>query len=60
MPNVVVEIRITMNELGQVSVTGPLANRAMVYGMLELAKDAVRDYKASAIVIPAGPLKLVQ
>ncbi len=42
----------------QVSVNGPLALRSLCYGMLEMAKDIVRDFNPEAdrpnIEIPRG------
>ena len=36
------EILITLRDHGQLQVEGALQNRAMAYGMLELAKDAIQ------------------
>ena len=36
------QILITLRDDGQLQVEGALQNRAMAYGMLELAKDAIR------------------
>ena len=46
---------------GRVNVNGPIGNKTLCYGMLEAAKDAIRDYvakNASPIVhAPAEALK---
>jgi hypothetical protein len=40
-----VTLTITMNmQNGQVSVSGPIDNKLMAYGMLASAKDAIYDY----------------
>ena len=46
---------ITMSPSGSVSVTGPIANKAICYGMLEAAKDAIREYveKNKSVIVPA-------
>lgn len=38
---------------GSVSVEGPITNRFLCYGLLESARDAIKDYKPSPI-IPVG------
>ena len=53
MPDVTVTI-VLKGETGQVEVTGPLANRIFMLGLLEEAKDAVLKYKP-----PVGPKILV-
>ena len=50
------KLTITLSPNGQVSVTGPIDNAMLCYGLLEVAKDVVRMHvqkKAeSGIVIP--------
>ena len=50
------KLAITLSPNGQVSVTGPIDNAMLCYGLLEVAKDVVRTHvqkKAeSGIVIP--------
>lgn len=36
---------IGVDQVGRVRVNGPLHDRVTCYGLLEAAKDAVRDYK---------------
>ena len=37
-----IQILITLRDDGQLQVEGALQNRAMAYGMLELARDAIQ------------------
>lgn len=36
---------ISVDHAGNIRVNGPVHNKMMCYGLLEAAKDAVRDYK---------------
>jgi len=52
-----VRVSLTINVMddGKVGVVGPLHDKLVCYGLLEVARDVVRDYKtgaASGIVIP--------
>ena len=51
------EIKITLDEKGQVLVTAPFDNKIICYGLLEVAKDVVRDFKPSPIIKPTGNVK---
>lgn len=44
MPQESPQLLIRINPNGTVTVHGPLGNRVLCYGMLEAARDAVRDY----------------
>ena len=46
-----IQIVITLQDDGQLMVTGPIQNKAMAYGLLELAKDAIR---AQELAKPPG------
>jgi len=48
------EMRILINDAGQVSVTGPIDNKLVCYGLLEVAKECIRDHheKAKTLVQP--------
>ena len=46
------QLVIVLEPGGRVTVAGPIHDRALCYAMLELARDAIRDYKPSAIVAP--------
>ena len=37
-----IQIVVTLEDDGQLTVSGAILNKAMAYGMLELAKDAIR------------------
>ncbi len=37
---------------GEVNVSGPLDNKIFCYGLLEVARDLVTNYKPSAIIKP--------
>ena len=58
-PKLVIEL---MSD-GRINVNGPIANKMLCYGMMELAKDAIREFNAQrkspivpAHVVPvAGP-----
>ena len=41
-----IQIVITLQDDGQLTITGPIQNRVMAYGLLELAKDAIRAHEA--------------
>lgn len=45
----VAEIKITMSDDGHVTVDGAITNKALAYGLLGLARDAIADYHAQAI-----------
>ena len=50
-----IEILITLHDTGQLTITGPIQNKALAYGLLELAKDAIRNAetpKAPDIIVP--------
>lgn len=51
-----VQILIEMDERGQVSVTGPLANKVLCYGILATAADIIREAGQAApkIVAPSN------
>ncbi len=40
---------------GSVNVSGPLTDKILCYGMLEAARDAIRDYKADQRIMAAPP-----
>jgi len=46
------QLIIVMTADGRVNVTGPIVNKGICYQMLELAKDAIRDFKPSQIQAP--------
>lgn len=55
------KIEILINDAGQLQVTGNIENLMIVYGVLEAAKDALREHhqqQAKNIIQPAGGLML--
>jgi len=43
-PKVAMQIVVTMLEDGNVNVSGHINNKAMAYGLLDVAKDVIRTY----------------
>jgi hypothetical protein len=39
-----IQITISMDDNGKISVNGPIENKLVCYGLLESAKDAIRNY----------------
>jgi hypothetical protein len=58
LPKVRAELRIEFMTSGEVFVHGPIDDKMLCYALLEMARDAVKDHKASAIVPPPAGLKL--
>jgi hypothetical protein len=42
-------IQITVDHSGHVSVAGPLENKILMYGLLDLAKEVVAEYNRNAV-----------
>jgi hypothetical protein len=42
------QLVITINDKGEVSVSGPLENKLICYGLLEMAKDIIAAYTEQA------------
>lgn len=49
------ELRIVMNDAGQIGVSGPIENVLVCYGLLELARDAIREHAAAAAARKIAP-----
>jgi len=49
-----VTLTIRMIPGQQPQVTGPLANKILCYGMLEIARDAIKDFKAPEVIPVSG------
>lgn len=47
-----VQILITLHPDGRIDVAGPVQDKLFCYGLIECAKDVIRDYKPAAIVVP--------
>ena len=41
---IVAQLAITMDDAGQINVNGPIENRVLCYGLLEMAKDAIKAH----------------
>lgn len=51
-----IQITITVDDAGHTSINGPIDNKILTYGILEVAKEAVATYhrkKAENLVQPA-------
>lgn len=54
-----VVITVTFTPDGNVNVSGPIENKVLCYGLLEMAKDAIRRYNPNRILQPSSvPLDL--
>ncbi len=42
-----VELKITMDDAGNVGVNGPIENLILVYGLLEIARQSVQKHQES-------------
>ncbi len=54
------QLLITKHANGRVTVEGPLVNRNFCYGLLEEAKDAIREFKPQSVLPVSGNLLLAQ
>ena len=53
-----VQLVITLMDNGQLQVTGPIQDRMLCYGMLEVARDVIRDQqpKPGGLIAVRQPL----
>ena len=58
-PAVQAELKIQLMADGQIQLSGPLSNKLLVYGMLECAKDAIRDLGTKAEKPLVAPVTLM-
>jgi hypothetical protein len=51
-----VELKITIDDSGRFSVSGPIENKMMCYGLLEMARDAIVDHcaKNQSLITPVS------
>lgn len=49
------QLTITLTATGQIQVSGPIADKGVCYMLLELARDAIRDFKPPVIQAPTPP-----
>lgn len=58
MANIVAQLAITLDEAGAVNINGPLENRLLCYGLMEMAKEALQKHAAESakqvIAVPPG------
>lgn len=52
----VATLTITLNDQGRLSVTGPIENKVLCYGLLGAARDEISSYKAATITAPPAGL----
>jgi hypothetical protein len=57
MPQIVAQITVTMTDDGKVNVNGPMENKILAYGLLEVGKEVVRAFndQQAKLVQPAPP-----
>jgi hypothetical protein len=57
-PKVQTQIIVSMLDNGTINVTGPIQNKLLCYGMLEVAKDVVRNHVerpgSNLVIAPPG------
>ena len=49
-------LTITLNSDGQVGVTGPIGDKLICYGLLEVAKETIKDFNKKMIEKPSGSI----
>lgn len=55
------ELIIRLTDDGQVTVDGPVQDKIFCFGLLEVAKIAINNFKPGAIAVPKGSmLKVVE
>lgn len=47
-----IQLVITLNPDGQLSLSGPIQNKILCYGLLGRARDAIKDFKGNIIIPP--------
>jgi len=52
------KIIITLREDGSLNVNGPLVNKLLCYGMLEQARDVVRNFEEPPMVQPVSNMPI--
>ena len=59
-PEATATLTITMTTAGQVSVNGPIENRLLCYGLLEIARDTIVEFNKKSgakILVPPPSLR---
>jgi hypothetical protein len=52
-----IELKIVLDDTGHASVSGPIDNTLLSYGLLEIARDAIKahaEQKKASAIIPAN------
>ena len=49
------ELKIVVDDSGRTNVTGPIDNIVIAYGLLEIARDMIRDHHAKKVATIAAP-----
>ena len=49
---VALKLEITVRRSGRVDVTGPISVKIVAYGLIELARDVIREYKPANGIVP--------
>jgi hypothetical protein len=61
MPQIQAQLTITLTDDGQLNINGPIHNRLLCYGMLEVARDFIAKQEAAPkpqiAIVGALPLK---
>lgn len=52
-----IELRIKMLDNGEITVNGPIRDKLLSYGLLEMAKQIITNYQESNLVIPKITVK---
>lgn len=52
LPQGGIQLIITMLPGGQINLNGPLHDKILCYGLLQVARDIVRDFKPQQVVVP--------
>lgn len=65
MTNPKVQLIITLEESGQVGINGPINDKVLCYGLLDCAKDAIKEYndrlakeRSGIAIVPAGAVPI--
>lgn len=63
-PGIIAQWAITLDDRGQLAITGPIDNVMLTYGALETARDIVHDRSRDAdkkiILAPAGLAEMMK
>jgi len=48
------QLLISVSATGDVNVSGPIGDKLLCYGLLGIARDLIRDYQPSTVIVPKG------